>query len=144
MGDGVLRGWPRVFGVDAGGGGNKIMAGCRGLLATVGVTRNLAGSWVTGFVGCLCVLFSGAGGNLLLGGLCLLDESRGLFPLVLFLDGVTVVVCCWLRWFLWWCSFLSCVIRLRIIPLLCVTPCLLVISCLCYSLAYNTCFFLLA
>lgn len=34
---GVLRGWPRVVCVDAGGGGSKILAGCRGLLATCGV-----------------------------------------------------------------------------------------------------------
>jgi hypothetical protein len=125
--------------VDAGGGGSKILAGCRGLLATclgLGFTASRdddAGScgWL-GFAGVAPWVGRGLAR-------CVPDESRGLFPLVWFpwYEGwfVLLLVC----WCLWWCSFLSCVIRLRITPhLLCVLlPWVLSSSHLCYSLADN-------
>lgn len=57
---GVLRGWPRVVCVDAGGGGSKILAGCRGLLATCGVWvllragMTMPGMWLLGLGAARC------------------------------------------------------------------------------------------
>lgn len=67
------------------------------------------------------------------------DESRGLFPLVWFpYEWACLLMLVLVCLFLWWCSFLSCVIRLRITPLVLFALFPLVLSHLCYSLADNT------
>lgn len=67
------------------------------------------------------------------------DESRGLFPLVWFpYEWACLLMLVLVCLFLWWCSFLSCVIRLRITPLVLFALFPLVLSHLCYSLADNS------